>query len=54
VISISLKSKKAGREEDNAMSQKSQAAMMYKLTMVRSRKLICDKYGKLFWKKLRE
>jgi hypothetical protein len=39
--------------EDNAMSQKSQAAMMYKLTMVRSRKLICDKYGKLFWKKFK-
>jgi hypothetical protein len=50
VISISLKSKRAGREADDVMSQKSQAAMMYKLTMVRSQKLISDKYGKPFWK----
>jgi hypothetical protein len=32
------------------MSQKSQAVMMYKLTMARSRKMICDNYGKSFWK----
>jgi hypothetical protein len=36
VISIFLKSKRVGREADNAMSQKSQAVMMYKLTMARS------------------